>query len=108
MKQTEQNIYIGIRAAVRAVQTNYECVGARRTARELSEQKLEAEEAKLKVGLSENFKVLTYQRDLAEARRAELRALIDYTLSLGQLDKAMGISLEKRNIKLTDALEVKY
>jgi len=107
MKQTEQNIYIGIRAAVRAVQTNYECVGARRTARELSEQKLDAEEAKLKVGLSENFKVLTYQRDLAEARTAELRALIDYTLSLGQLDKAMGISLEKRSIKLTDALEVK-
>ena len=107
MKQTEQNIYIGIRAAVRAVQTNYECVGARRTARELSEQKLEAEEAKLKVGLSENFKVLTYQRDLAEARTAELRALIDYTLSLGQLDKAMGISLEKRSIKLTDALKVK-
>jgi outer membrane protein TolC len=107
MKQTEQYIYFEIRAAVRAVQTYYECVEARRTACELSEQKLEAEEAKLKVGLSDNFKVLTYQRDLAEARTAELRVLIDYTLSLGQLDKAMGISLEKRNIKLTDALEIK-
>jgi outer membrane protein TolC len=106
MKQTEQKAYLEIRAAVRAVQTNYERVGARKTASDLAAQKLEAEESKLKVGLSDNFKVLQYQRDLAAARTAELRALIDYTLSLGQLDKATGVSLEKRNIKLTDAMEV--
>ena len=32
--------------------------------------------------------------------------MIDYTLSLGQLDKAMGVSLDKRNIRVTDAAEV--
>jgi outer membrane protein TolC len=103
MKQTEQDAVIEVRGAVRAVQTNYERVNARRFARELAEEKLAAEEAKLKVGLSNNFYVLNYQRDLAAARTAELRALIDYTLSLGQLDKAMGVSLDKRNIKITDA-----
>jgi outer membrane protein TolC len=91
---------------VRAVQTNFERVGARKAARELAEQKLEAEESKLKVGLSNNFFVLNYQRDLALAKTAELRAMIDYTLSLGQLDKAMGVSLDKRNIHMTDAAEV--
>jgi outer membrane protein TolC len=106
MKQTEQKAFIEIRAAVRAVQTNFERVGARKSARELAEQKLEAEEAKLKVGLSNNFFVLNYQRDLALAKTAELRAMIDYTLSLGQLDKAMGVNLDKRNIHLTDAAEV--
>jgi len=106
MKQAEQDAVIEIRAAVRAGQTNFERVNARKSARELAEEKLAAEEAKLKVGLSNNFYVLNYQRDLAAARTAELRALIDYTLSLGQLDKAMGTSLDKRNIKITDAAEV--
>ncbi len=107
MKQTEQRAVLEIRAAVRAVQTNFERVNARREARALAEQKLAAEEAKLQVGLSNNFYVLNYQRDLAAAKTAELRALIDYTLSLGQLDKATGTSLDKRNIRLADAGEVK-
>jgi len=106
LKEREQNAVIEIRAAVRAVETNYERVNARRTARELAEEKLAAEEAKLKVGLSNNYFVLNYQRDLAAARTAELRALVDYTLSLGQLDKAMGTSLEKRRIRIADAAEV--
>jgi len=103
MKQTEQSVYLEIRSAVRAVQTNYERVGAYKIASDLSAQKLAAEEAKLKVGLSDSFKVLQYQRDLAGSRTSELRALIDYTLSLRLLDKAIGASLEKWNIKLTDA-----
>ena len=105
MKQTEQTAYLEIRTAVRAVQTNFERVSARQTARELAEQKLEAEQAKLEAGMSTSFVVLNYQRDLATAQTSELQALIDYTLSLSQLDKATGTILEKRNIKLTDAWE---
>jgi outer membrane protein TolC len=107
MKQTEQKAYLEIRSAVRAVQTNFERVGARKAARELAEQKLEAEESKLKVGLSNNFFVLNYQRDLALSRTSELRAMIDYILSLGLLDKATGVSLDKRNIRVADAAEDK-
>ncbi|MCX6566361.1 MAG: TolC family protein, partial [Candidatus Aminicenantes bacterium] len=77
--------------------------GAYRIASDLAAQKLAAEEAKLKVGLSDSFKVLQYQRDLATSRTAELRALIDYTLALKQLDNVTGTSLEKWNIKLADA-----
>jgi outer membrane protein TolC len=105
MKQTEQRAYLEVRAAVRAVETNFLRVGAQREARELSEQKLEAEEAKLKVGLSNNFFVLNYQRDLANARTYELRAMIDYTLSLALLDKVTGTSLDKRNIRIADAAD---
>jgi len=107
MKNTEQAAFLEIRSAIRAMQTNYERVDAYRAARVLSEQKLAAEESKLKAGMSDNFRVLQYQRDLAQARKLELRAIIDYTLSLGKLDKAMGISLDKKKIKLTDAWEVK-
>jgi outer membrane protein TolC len=70
-------------------------------ARELAEQKLDAEEKKLKVGLTTNYVVLQYQRDLADARSSELRAIIDYNLSLAQLDRTTGISLKKKNIQLS-------
>jgi len=104
MKEKEQAVVLEVRSAFRAVQTNYERVGAYRVASDLAAQKLAAEESKLKVGLSDSFKVLQYQRDLAASRTAELRALIDYTLALRRLDKATGRNLEQWNIKLADAL----
>jgi outer membrane protein TolC len=105
MKNTEQQAYLEIRTAVRAVQTNYERVNAYKVARELAEEKLAAEQAKLEAGLTTTFVVLSYQRDLSNARLMELSALIDHTLSIARLEKAMGTSLEKKNIQLIDAME---
>lgn len=102
-KEKEQAAVLEVRAAFRAVQTDYERVGAYRAASDLAARKLEAEESKMKVGLSDSFKVLQYQRDLAASRTAELRALIDYNLSLRKLDKATGATLDKWNITLADA-----
>lgn len=105
MKNTEQQAYLEIRTAVRAVQTNYERVNAYKIARELAEEKLAAEQTKLEAGLTTTFVVLSYQRDLASAKLMELSALIDHTLSIARLEKAMGVSLDKKNIKLIDAME---
>jgi len=101
LKSQEQQVILEVKNAVRAVETDYKRVQAYRAARELAEKKLEAEEKKLKVGLTTNYVVLQYQRDLADTRSAELRAIIDYNLSLAQLDRTMGTSLEKKNIKLS-------
>ncbi len=101
LKNQQQQLALEIKNAVRAVETDYKRVQAYGVARELAEKKLEAEEKKLKVGLTTNYVVLQYQRDLADARSNELRAIIDYNLSLAQLDRAMGISLEKKDIKLS-------
>ena len=100
LKYTEQQATLEIKTAVRAVQTDFQRVEASRVASDLSQKKLEAEEAKLRAGLTNNFVVLQYQRDLALARMAELRAIIDYNLSLARLDKSLGTSLETKNIKL--------
>lgn len=100
LKQLEQQAFLEIKTALRAVETDYQRVQAYKVARELAEQKLEAEEAKLRAGLSSNYFVLQYQRDLALARSSELKSVIDYNLSLSRLDKALGITLEKKNIKL--------
>ncbi|MGB2765353.1 MAG: TolC family protein [Candidatus Aminicenantaceae bacterium] len=104
-KDQEQQIFLEIRNAVRAVQTDYKRVQAYKVARELAEKKLEAEQKKLLVGLTTNYVVLQYQRDLADTRSAELRAIIDYNLSLATLDRAMGKSLQNKNIRLSSILE---
>jgi outer membrane protein TolC len=101
IKNQEKQIFLEVRSAVRSVRTNYKRVEAYRVARDLAEQKLSVEEKKLRVGMTTNYIVLQHQRDLANARSAELRAVLDYTLSLAALDRAMGITLSKKNIKVT-------
>jgi outer membrane protein TolC len=100
LKNQEQVIYLEIRNGVRTAQTNYERVQAYKVARELAEQKLQAEEEKLRVGLSTNFLVLSYQRDLSNARISELRAIVDYLISQANLDTSMGTSLKNNNISI--------
>jgi len=102
LKSQEQKIFLEIKNAVRAVETNYKRIQAYRIARELAEQKLAAEEEKLKVGLSTNYMVLQYQRDLSTARSTELRAIVDYNLSTAALDRALGLSLKNKNMKVSD------
>ena len=102
LQNQEQQAFLEIRNAVRDVKTNYKQVQAYKLARELALENLEAEQKKLKVGLTTNYDVLLRQRDLADARSSELRALIDYNLALAVLDRALGTTLEKKNIKMTD------
>lgn len=104
LKNQEQQIFLEIKNAVRAVQTNYKRVLAYRAARELSQKQLEAEEEKLKVGLTTNYFVLQYQTDLATAQSTELKALIDYNLSLANLDRVLGTSLKEKNISTSAVL----
>jgi outer membrane protein TolC len=100
-KDQEMQIYTDIKIAVRNVETAYKAILARQVARELAERQLEAEEEKLKVGLTTNRWVLQYQTDLATARLNEINTIIQYNLALAALQRDMGTSLEKKNIQLT-------
>ena len=71
-----------VREAARDVNTNLRRVEATRTARELAEKRLEADNKRFAVGLATTFELLQSQRDLARARQSELRATIDYNQSL--------------------------
>jgi outer membrane protein TolC len=104
IKNVEQQVYLEVKNAVRDVETNYKRVQAYRVARDLAERKLVAEEKKLKVGLTTNYLVLIHQRDLANARTSELKAVIDYNLSLAALDRTLGTSLKRKNIRLSDII----
>jgi len=101
LKKDEQQAFLEIRNDVREVKSNYKRVQAYKAARELAEKTLKAEEKKLEVGLSTNYTVLQFQRDLADARSNEIRAIIDYNLSLAALDRTLGTSLENKGIKFS-------
>ncbi|MBN2199153.1 MAG: TolC family protein [Candidatus Aminicenantes bacterium] len=98
LKNQEQQIFLEVKTAVRAVQTNSQRVEAYRSARELAEKKLEAEEEKFKVGLSTNYFILQYQRDLAAAQIMELKAKVDYNISLANLKRVQGKGLENERM----------
>jgi outer membrane protein TolC len=61
-----------------------------RSAPQAGPKKPEAEERKTKVGLSTNYTVFQVQRDLATVQSQELKARIDYVLSLGQAGQGHG------------------
>jgi outer membrane protein TolC len=104
IKDQEQQLFLEIKNAVRAVQTDYKRVQAYKVARELAAKTLEAEEEKLKVGITTPFFVLQYQTDLATAQTNELKAMIDYNLSLARLNRAMGTSLKEKDIRFSKVL----
>ncbi len=104
LKNTERAAVLEIRNAVRTFQTAFKQVQAYKIARDLAEKKLAAEEEKLRLGLSTNYTVLQYQRDLTTAQVQELKSVIDYNIALADLDRSMGTLLENRNIRIADAL----
>jgi outer membrane protein TolC len=86
VRELEIQAAAGIRDVGRSVTTNLKRVEATRKARELSEQRLQAEQKKFAVGMSSTFQVFQAQRDLARQRNQELRAIIDYNKALVDFD----------------------
>ena len=102
LQSLEQQIALDVSDALRTVETNVKRVEAYRVARELAEKSLDAETKKLQVGLSTNYFVFEFQDRLANARSVELRAKIDAILSVERLERAMGLSLDKRGFKIAN------
>jgi outer membrane protein TolC len=85
-RQMEIGITTQVREAARDVSTSLQRVEATRKAREFAERRLDAENKRVGVGLSDTFRLLTAQRDLASAKQAELTAIIDYNRALINLE----------------------
>jgi len=102
IKRKELDIVVEVRETVRQVMTNIERVNATRKARELAQKRLEVEEKKFSVGRSTSLEILRAQEDLATAEGNEAKAIIDYEISLGNLEKAKGTILDAYDIKLEE------
>jgi outer membrane protein len=87
LRRLELSIVQEVRAAARAVQTNFNRTQSNRASRILQERRLDAQEKRFAAGMSTNFLVTQAQRDLAFAEVAELRAIADYRKSLVEFER---------------------
>ncbi len=71
-----------VRATAIRLEQNRQRIETTKLARELAEQRLDAEQRRFEVGMSTSFLVIQAQRDLAIARNGELQALLDYQLAV--------------------------
>ena len=82
LRNQELSVATEVRDVTRQVLTNQKRIETTRTARQLMERRLEAEQRKFDAGTSTSFFVFQAQRDVAQARTDELRALLDYNRSI--------------------------
>ncbi len=102
VKKKELDIVVEVRGAVRDAMTNIERVYATRKSRELAEKRLEVEERKLEVGRSTSLEILRAQEDLATAEGNEVKAIVDYEISMGNLERAKGTIFDAYGIELEE------
>ncbi|MEQ1758311.1 MAG: TolC family protein [Vicinamibacterales bacterium] len=86
IRNQELQVVSQVRSVARQVATNEQRVQTTRVSRELAERRLDAEQRKFAAGTSTSFIVFQVQRDLAQARNNELRAVLDFNRSLVDLD----------------------
>ena len=94
------DVTLEVRTAVADVRSSSRRITATRLARELAEENLAQQKKRLEVGLATTTDILDFQEDLTEARAAEIRALIDYNVSLAALRQSEGRLLETFDVVL--------
>ena len=103
IQQLQNTIAIDVRNAQFAVQQNRAAVNAAVQAREFAMQSLDAEQKKLKQGLSTTYNVLTLVTNVSTAESNLVNAMSAYESSKLQLDVATGTLLENLGINIGDA-----
>ena len=82
LRALELQVATDVTNAALQVQSGLTRYQAATVARNLSQQRLDAEQSRFDVGLSTNYFVVQAQRDLSTAQNTELRALLDYRRAL--------------------------
>ncbi len=98
VKAAESRAAVRVRNTRRELESTREQIDAARIATRLSEEQLQAEKERLKNDKSTTFEVLRLEEDLTDARRSEIRALVDYLQATIRYDYELGRILETRGI----------
>ncbi len=103
-QRSRQQVELEVRQAVINVIQGSAEVRAAHEALRLAERTVEAEREKLTAGVSTAYDVILRERDLLNAREADVAAATAYAKALVDLDRATGTTLERNGIELVDAL----
>jgi outer membrane protein len=96
----EQDIAVDIAAAAGQVETTRQRVIVARSALELAQKSLNAEQLKLQAGSGRTLDVLNAQRDLSNVQNSYARAQADERRARANYERELGVTLQVRNITL--------
>ena len=92
LDQADQALVVGVRSAVRAVQSSVESVSAAGAAARLSQRQYDLQQAKFDAGLATSYDVLQAQNQLESARVSEIQAQVGLRAALANLRFLEGTS----------------
>jgi outer membrane protein TolC len=87
LRALELTVATDLTNAALQIQNYFQQVQAAAASRQLSQKRLEAEQSKFEVGMSTNYTVVQYQRDLRDAQNSELRAILNYRKALVDFER---------------------
>lgn len=100
--RNQQELIINeVRAAIRAVKANYKLLEVSQRGRQFAEERMQAFERKVEVGLSTTKDLLDVEQELATAKQDQIRAQVAYDNALTALWLATGAILDKQQIRIT-------
>jgi outer membrane protein len=100
LKTIELQVANDITQAAINLQNTAEAVQAAQQSTILSQQQLEAERSKFDVGMSTNYTIVQYQRDLNDAKNSELRAILNYRKAQVEWDRLQETTLASSSIQI--------
>jgi outer membrane protein TolC len=98
LQKIEQQIVVDVDNASGQIVTARQRIASTREASKLARESLDAGELRLKAGTSTTFVVLEFQKKLAEAQSAELRAQTDYNKAVSEYHRQTGTALRMHGV----------
>jgi outer membrane protein TolC len=100
MTRTQQSVIVDVRSSLEVIAMQKQSLDAAHLTTQLSDEQLEAQNARYEAGFSTDFELLRYQRDFVDAKVRELRALVDLQLAVLSLQKATDTLIEAQGATL--------
>jgi len=93
LRNAEQEVVTEVKSVIRTTEANRQRLPLTENAVTLAQRRLDSEQRKFVVGLSTSFLVIQAQRDLTSGREGQVRSVLDYRLSLADLQAVQTISV---------------
>lgn len=101
-ERLQQNIILEVRDAVRGVNIAQQKIATAKERVDTETARYQAIERRFQEGLVSAHDMLEYQEDLSNAETGFIQSLIDYSTSIVNLEKMMGVTLVRSNIKMEE------
>lgn len=101
-ERLENNIYYELVDAFKDLKNKEKGLEAAARVRGLREKQLVAGEERYKLGTLPSQWLFEYRSRMASARVSEIRAIINYKLSVAKLEQLMGVNIRTKNLKFRD------